>query len=94
LKNIHASGDSRVVACYAVLLGEWLPLFQKIVMSSSSYSSSPKQSRHYNPLKYQELFTQHSIMSQHTWIFANTAVRTSDLTSTIHAFKVLHQNFR
>jgi len=67
---MHASGDSHVLTHYAVLLGEWLPLFQKIVMSSSSDSSSPRKSRHYNPLKHQELFTQHSIMSQHTWIFA------------------------
>jgi len=31
LKNKHASGDSCVLAHYAVLLGELLPLFQNIL---------------------------------------------------------------
>ena len=63
----------------AVSFSEWVLTFKTIVVpSSSKFQACPWRRRRCDSSKHQEpLIHWHSVTSQNTWIFSNTAVRTS-----------------
>jgi len=45
------------VECYTVLLGKQFMTYQRITVSSATWTSLPGRWRHYNPSKWWELLT-------------------------------------